>query len=562
MSLSGSLRLLCAAGLIALAQPAGTGVISGTVVDSVSGDPVRKAIVTATWHGTPRSWATARTDGSGRFKFDGLPTGNYDLRANKAGIGTAIYGANSTREVGETIALADGETRGGLKLRFLHASTISGRVFDPDGDPLTDARVSLLRPGRNLGERILGNYQETQTDDRGEYRLTHIDPGQYYLYATFQVRTQADVKEIIVGQYYGGARDQKDSTALTLHGGESLTEIDFRLTREPALQIHGRVTGVPEPDVGSDPAPPPRRGRIVGLQSPPRLTVVEVSGVPVEANRGDRATGGAAGPPEYQFNLGQAPPGQYRIEATIRGDKTYAASQIVDAQPGMGEIVLALEPAADVKGQLRIEGQNAPELKSLQITLNRANSNVLMGRENHSAKPAGDGHFTLAQVTPGEWELNVNPMPRGAFLKSATLGDKDVRFKRIEVESGTDDALNVVISMHSAKIQGEVDPANGDPRRAGILLAPTGPFHDLARFYYAVAADDDGKFKMIGIAPGKYKIFALEKLAAMNFRSPEAADQLSALIEGGAQEIELGGDASLEVHPKLIPMERAKEILP
>src|SRR5580658_1850900 len=101
------------------AQPAGRGAISGTVVEASSGDPVRKAVVTVTWHGTPRSWATTRTDGSGRFRFDGLPAGVYDLRANKAGAGVAIYGANSSRETGENITLANGETREGLKLRFI-----------------------------------------------------------------------------------------------------------------------------------------------------------------------------------------------------------------------------------------------------------------------------------------------------------------------------------------------------------------------------------------------------------------------------------------------------------
>ena len=47
-------------------------------------------------------------------------------------------------------------------------------------------------------------------------------------------------------------------------------------------------------------------------------------------------------------------------------------------------------------------------------------------------------------------------------------------------------------------------------------------------------------------------------MAGANFRNPEAADQLNELGE----EIDLAEGASLTLHPKLIPMERAREALP
>ena len=84
--------------MAAFAQPTGIGVISGTVVDAESGVPIRKAIVTLTLEGTPRRWATARTDSSGHFVFEALPAGKYDLGASKGNEGRAVYGANSLRE--------------------------------------------------------------------------------------------------------------------------------------------------------------------------------------------------------------------------------------------------------------------------------------------------------------------------------------------------------------------------------------------------------------------------------------------------------------------------------
>ena len=159
-------------------------------------------------------------------------------------------------------------------------------------------------------------------------------------------------------------------------------------------------------------------------------------------------------------------------------------------------------------------------------------------------------------MTQGQWGLGLNP--RGGFVKSATLGDKDVRFTWLEIGPKTDAPFNIVISMNTAKVEGQVEAAGADSTRAGILLAPFGALHTLTRFYRSAAADGEGKFKLEGLAPGKYKIFALEKMAATGFLSPEAADQLDAL----GTEIELTEGATTQVRPKLIPMERAKEALP
>lgn len=65
---------------------------------------------------------------------------------------------------------------------------------------------------------------------------------------------------------------------------------------------------------------------------------------------------------------------------------------------------------------------------------------------------------------------------------------------------------------------------------------------------------------MNAVAPGKYKIFALEKIATASYRNPESGDILDAVKDLG-QDVEVPEGAKIESHPKLIPEERAKEIL-
>ncbi len=557
---------------MAFAQPGGRGVISGIVVDAASGDPVRKAVVTVTWQGTPRSWATTRTDGSGRFVFEGLPAGKYDLRATKGALGVAVYGANSVRELGDVITLADGETRGNLTMRFLHSGSIAGRVTDHDGDPIQNAEVMVLRSGRNLGERILLNYRAGSTNDRGEYKISSIDPGEYYLLCkpNHQPGMGTQAPEIAVQQYYGGSRDSKGAAPLNLRGGDALIGIDFHLSAEHPAMITGRITDVPQLDppadgveggtIGSIPGGVPGgpQGRFSTIRrgfSDRQTVIIQLS--PAEDNQPSWTQNAGASGPEYRFAMPENVPGRYRIQASVRvKGKIYYASQIFDASPGTNDLMLTMTPAIAVKGHLKVEGPGQPA-ESFTVAL--APPGAGPRQQTYSSPVAKDGSFAIEDVPPGEWLLNINPSPIGVFDKSVRLGDKDYLFKRIEIPPGLDQPLNIVVSTNAATVEGEIDAgsAGADAKRAGILLEPIGQWHTFARFYYSGIADDSGKFKVNGVAPGKYKIFALEKLATANYRSPESAELLDALGE----ELEVTEGGKIQAHPKLIPLDTAREIL-
>ncbi|MBV8731927.1 MAG: carboxypeptidase regulatory-like domain-containing protein, partial [Acidobacteriia bacterium] len=574
--------LVCASVFCAIGAPQGlgTGVIAGVVADRESGSPARKAIVTLTLEGTPRRWATARTDSSGRFTFEDLPAGKYNLRATKAGEGTAVYGANSVRGLGDLLRLGEGEKRGGITLRLIRLASVSGHVYDSDGAPLPGVAVTLLGQTRNLGEPVLVNYRQIVSDDRGEYRMGNVDPGRYYVRAAPQplwrfAGAAIPVHEILVEQYYGGARDRKDAATVVIHDGESLSNIDIRLASEPAVDIQGQIAGVPEPI-------PPPQGQQAAAPSVGLVVAGSFGpGIQVQINPLDGGPQGASSvaamPPDYRFQYSALPAGRYRISAQHQwGKKAYGASQVFDLRPGSNDIQITLEPAIEIQGTLRTEG-HAPPAESptattrqnipgngFRVQLTRPGQAVpqyqALPQYNVSAPVGADGRFTLSQVLPGEWALAVTPIPPG-FLKSAQFGDRDVRFTPFEVGPANGDTpLNIVLSMNTARIEGEVQAEASDSKRAGIVLAPVGPYHNLARFYYGAAADDEGKFKVEGIAPGQYKIFALEKMTPAAFRNPEAVDRLGELGETG-EAVELAEGATLHALPKLIPANRAAKAL-
>lgn len=534
-------------------QSQGTGAISGTVVDGESGDAVRKAIVTLTLEGTPRQWAAERTDGEGHFAFYGLPAGTYTLRASKGNDGRAAYGANSLRELGGSLTLAEGGKRAGITLRFLHGATVSGRVFDTGGDPVPNANVTLLRRGRNMGAPTLGNYRGAPTDDQGQYTLSNVDPGVYYLRVSPQLfgRAPASGQPILMDQYYGGTRDSSEASPVRVGGGDRLEGLDFHLTSEVPVRIHGQVLGVPEEPAPQDTPKPGGAAFFIG-----RMGGVQVMVSPADASEMQWSNGTIAQAPEHRFEMADLPAGPYRFEATFQsGGKSYGVSQVVDVRPGASDVVLTLAPAVEIEGSLRVEG-GAPDVAGHMMSVELESPGQGRGMRVQAVVEAG-GRFKLGPVVPGEWNVDVTGVERG-YLKSARLGDRDVRFKKFELAANNDAPLNIVVSTRTATVEGEVDAGGADADRAGILLARADQYHTFTRFYYAVEADAKGKFHAQGIAPGKYKIFALEKMAARNFRDPEAADELNDLGEI----LELGEGATVEAHPKLIPLERAEKALP
>jgi hypothetical protein len=196
---------------------------------------------------------------------------------------------------------------------------------------------------RNMGDRVAVNYRSASTNDRGEYRVPNVDPGEYYPVV------QSATAGAPARQFFGGSREFKDATPIALRGGESLTGIDFHVVPESLVHVHGRVTGVPSPP-----------------QDPHQVFGFPVGIRPAEPGpfRWEQQT--AAKAPEFGFDFMQVPSGRYRVETRVPSASAdgkshpYFASQIIDVHEGMGDVLLDVLPAGSLKGQVRMEGKGAP----------------------------------------------------------------------------------------------------------------------------------------------------------------------------------------------------------
>lgn len=79
--------------------------------------------------------------------------------------------------------MGDGQELKAIDFRLPRGSIITGHLYDENGDPLPGATVQAARYQFAQGRRQLVAAGTAQTDDRGEYRVWGLNPGEYYISA-------------------------------------------------------------------------------------------------------------------------------------------------------------------------------------------------------------------------------------------------------------------------------------------------------------------------------------------------------------------------------------------
>ena len=147
-----------------MAQTAGTGKLTGTVIDA-SGKAIANATVTATSvdNGQMRS-ATTATDGS--YRFDGLPPGNYRLKFEAAGF--KALEIRSATVNGTDTAVLDGKLEAGEPIA---AKPTAAQQDNLPNAPSSSATAPSLSDLGLSPEQTQGNAREQALLDKRTHML-------------------------------------------------------------------------------------------------------------------------------------------------------------------------------------------------------------------------------------------------------------------------------------------------------------------------------------------------------------------------------------------------------
>ena len=151
--------------------------VEGSVLDAVTREPVKKASVML----NGQVGLNAVTDASGHFAFRQLPAGQYMIQAHSEKYPSGQGPLDTGQQL--TISLSAEEEKKDIRLTLTPGASVRGRIVDEEGTPMphcsvTGARFHDMGTGRTLQQTGFA-----QTDDKGEYRISNLPRGKYYIQA-------------------------------------------------------------------------------------------------------------------------------------------------------------------------------------------------------------------------------------------------------------------------------------------------------------------------------------------------------------------------------------------
>ena len=501
--------------LLSLAAPQGTGVLRGTVERSGGSDPIDAVEITL----ISRSNSTrvrAYSDAQGRFVFENLQPGDYSVLASREGYFSYPRGLPLPGPA-MSVPVQPGQTRQ-IVIKLVQGAAIAGRITDTGGRPLQGVQVSAAKLQYDEGRPAFSvGALPTPTNDRGEYRLFWLPPGDYYIRAEYP----SGQDNLARKSYYPGTLDTGAAIPLTVRGGESMDGMNFSLPAVSSIRISGEVAfDGPGPATGAVRTfyLLPRDGRPIEVRPPEFTNTIEPQ-LNRELSR------------NFSFEVRGIPAGFYDLAPFyIESDTTYRTgrTRIEVADRDIESLIAVIGPNVDVTGRFVVEGTDTRSAwNGIRLQLRAKDEAIpLMGR-SRPATVAGDGTFVIYGVPEGVYQIYVGLDARSAsdfYVSGMRQGALDIRNEgAIDVRASML-PLEIALSSGAGSVRGVVEAAVGNANPgAEVVLVPDALRRSNFMFYDRTTADSKGQFSFEGIAPGEYKVFAFDQL-------PDTAEWNAAFI--------------------------------
>jgi len=233
-------------------QPVGSARLTGRVIASDNGGPVRHAYIrlSGSTASTPTSGPAAsisrstETDNTGDFVFANLPGGSYYVTVDP--VREFVRPSRS-----KSAAIAEGQTAH-MTFRVERTGAIEGRVVDENGDGVLRVQVAVVQR-INFGGyiKIDASGLSATTDDRGSFRIFNVPPGEYYVVASYKP-PRLDINPLprlgYANTYHPNSLTLDAARSVVVRPARTTERVDVAVTTRQLVKISVRAvnsSGVP-----------------------------------------------------------------------------------------------------------------------------------------------------------------------------------------------------------------------------------------------------------------------------------------------------------------------------
>jgi protocatechuate 3,4-dioxygenase beta subunit len=510
--------------------------VAGKVVRQGTDEPLRKARVVLFLEGHKgENDLDAVTGADGKFVFDSVAPGAYELQVNHDGYVTKSYGEEGHDDA--ILTLAAGQKLEDLIFRLQKCAVITGRVVDEDGDPVFGINVEVGQNKKHRGKWKPQLGGEAETNDLGEYRVFNLQPGKYLICAAPPIVPEAVARaeasaaspkpqspSSYVTTCYPGTQNMDRASEIDVKSGDEISGMDITLVRNRTYRIRGTITDLSGNSDAGDYA--------VAVRSVERL--------------GNRISSSFAriDPKDRSFELSGLAPGIYEvmgIKFDAEADRGIARVEIIDADIDSVKIVMSL--GTELRGQVAMDGKTAlpPTLRVWLVGKPKGQSFGGM------ARPKPDGTFNLINVHDGSYAISVESECKDCYLKSARLNGVDLLERGLQVSGPVSQPVELVYSSRGGTVDGTVVKDDGLPAvGATVVLLPDASRREWADMHERGVTDQYGRFTIRGVAPGTYGAFAFNRSEdADEIEDPEFLNPIES--QGKSVEIEENGKQTVQL---------------
>lgn len=559
------------------ANPGIRGSIQGVVKAPNAPDGIPDAQITLTGVGPaaggPQNSITRTSDSGGRFSFPDLPEGRYTIRVQREGYFPVTVNGVAPPPLAGAIATAV-ITRDApnpqVTVPLVPGGIISGYIRDAQGKPASGVPVTVLRAGYQDGRRTLNAVStsatinplgsEHATNDRGEYRIFWVPPGEYFVRTdvanniiAFQQPASSRVPLLT---YYPGTTDASRAVPVTVLPGQELPAIDFPIESAAAFSISGKVS-VLVPG---------------GLVLPTGQTFRSISSffvVPQNAAPGDRFPlttnsklvigGNAASQTDFDFELRGIAPGAYYVYPLFMsgqpgnanpGGGYYATRIAVDVfDKDVTGLTGVIQRNPDLKFHVAMQGTppsprpQAQVTPRVQLRSQEALPPLVSGSLSTLQPAQPDGSITFPNLFPSKYKIVIPQVPGGYYIADIRQGSASLYNDGILTVTGEESAVvELTLKAGGGSVQGVVRDKEGKAATASVVLVPSPPRRQNSLLYKrAIANADTGQFTLNGVAPGEYRLFAWQKAPA----GAEENEDFLAKYQNRGQSVTVAGDGAI-----------------